>query len=285
MRRIAGLALATVLSVVVVAPVAAVGPGQSGSHAPVYYLSLGDSLSVGEQPLGPDGAGVATDRGYADQLLATARSWYPNLHPVKLGCRGETTASMIGGGVCAYHHGSQLAEAVAFLHAHRKFVAFVTIDIGANDFPCQDSADCLAAGFTSIGNNLPRILTGLRAAAGPSTPIVGSTIYDAILGAWLLGPEGQALATTSVPVFARVNDFLTSIYAAADMPVADVQGAFSTADFSPVGGAGGLPLNVVRICQWTWVCAPAPYGPDNHANEAGYAAIAQAFAAVLSPLV
>ena len=285
MRRIAALAFAIALTLSIAAPVAAVGPGESGSHAPVYYLSLGDSLSVGEQPLGPDGTGVATDRGYADQLFAIAQARYPNLRLVKLGCRGETTATMIAGGVCAYDHGSQLAQAVRFLHAHRQFVVFVTIDIGANDFPCQDSEACLAAGFASIGGNLPRILAELREAAGPATPIVGATIYDPVLGAWFLGPQGQALATASVPVFATVNGFLTSIYTAAGVPVADVQGAFSTADFTPVLELGGLPLNVARICQWTWVCAPAPYGPNNHANAAGYAAIAQAFAAVLLPLI
>ncbi len=285
MRRITALAFAIVLTLSIAAPVAAVGPGRSGSHAPVYYLSLGDSLSVGEQPLGPDGTGVATDQGYADQLYAIARVRYPNLRLVKLGCRGETTATMIAGGVCAYEHRSQLVEAVLFLLAHRKSVVFVTIDIGANDFPCQDSEACLAAGFASIGRNLPRILTALRVAAGPTTPIVGATIYDPILGAWLLGADGQALATASVPVFATVNGFLASTYASAKVPVADVQGAFSTADFTPVPELGGLPLNVARICQWTWVCAPAPYGPNNHANAAGYAAIAQAFAAVLSPLI
>lgn len=51
----------------------------------------------------------------------------------------------------------------------------------------------------------------------------------------------------------------------------------------PVPGVGRwtLPLNVVRVCQWTWACAPAPYGPDNHANEDGYAVIAATFAATL----
>jgi len=38
---------------------------------------------------------------------------------------------------------------------------------------------------------------------------------------------------------------------------------------------------VARICQWTWMCAPAPLGPDIHANTAGYGVIAKAFEAVL----
>jgi len=203
MRHVRCLVPAIALCLVIAQPAAAVGQGGSGSHAPVYYLSLGDSLAAGEQPVGDGVTGRPTNEGYADQLYAMAKARYPNLRLVKLGCSGgETTTTMITGGVCRYHHGSQLAEAVKFLNAHRKSVAFVTIDIGANDFPCQDSEACVAAGLGSIGGNLPKILAELRKAAGPRTPIVGATIYDAVLGNWLLGPEGQALATASVPVLA-----------------------------------------------------------------------------------
>jgi hypothetical protein len=38
---------------------------------------------------------------------------------------------------------------------------------------------------------------------------------------------------------------------------------------------------VVRICQWTWMCAPAPLGPDIHPNQAGYGVIAHTIAGVL----
>jgi lysophospholipase L1-like esterase len=289
MRHVRCLVPAIALCLVIAQPAAAVGQGGSGSHAPVYYLSLGDSLAAGEQPVGDGVTGSPTNEGYADQLYAMAKARYPNLRLVKLGCSGfanptlggETTTTMITGGICRYPHGSQLAEAVKFLHAHRKSVAFVTIDIGANDFPCQDSEACVAAGLSSIGRNLPKILAELRKAAGPRTPIVGATIYDAVLGNWLLGPEGQALATASVPVFATISGFLSSIYATAGMPVADVQGAFSTTDFTPVPELEGLPLNVARICQWTWICAPAPFGPNNHPNATGYGVIARAFATAM----
>ena len=40
---------------------------------------------------------------------------------------------------------------------------------------------------------------------------------------------------------------------------------------------GKAPLDVVRICQWTWMCAPAPVGPNIHANAKGYAVMAKAF--------
>jgi hypothetical protein len=78
-----------------------------------------------------------------------------------------------------------------------------------------------------------------------------------------------------------VNGVLKAIYASAGIGFADLETAFSSNDFATqvdLPGAGTVPLNVARICMWTWVCAPAPYGPDNHANEAGYGAIAHAFA-------
>ncbi len=99
--------------------------------------------------------------------------------------------------------------------------------------------------------------------------------------------EGQAFAQLTVAgAIVPINELLTGIYGAAGMPVADVDGAFSTTDFAtmvPLPPFGQVPLNVARVCGWTWVCAPAPLGPDNHANAAGYHAIAEAFAAVLLP--
>lgn len=287
MRSIRLCALAVALSLAVAQPVAAVGPGSSGDHAPLYYVSVGDSLAAGQQPIGDPTDMYRTNEGYADQLYAMAKSRYPNLVLVKLGCPGETTGTMIDGGICAYDQGSQLDEAVAFLHAHRQFVAFVTIDIGVNDFPCQTGLSCLPPGVATIQANLPTILSTLREAAGPGIPIVGATIYDPFLGAWLTGPEGRAFAELSVfGAIVPINQMVTGIYGAAGMPVADVEGAFSTTDFTtmvPMPPFGDVPLNVVRICQWTWICVPPPLGPDNHANAAGYQAMAQAFAVILLP--
>ena len=285
MRSIRLGALAILLSLAMVEPVAAFGPGASGDHAPLYYLSLGDSLAAGVQPTGDPTEMYRTNDGYADQLYAIAKARYPNLVLVKLGCPGETTGTMIEGGICAYAHGNQLDEALSFLHAHRKFVAFVTIDIGFNDFPCQTGLECLPPGVATIRANLPTILGALRTAAAPETPIVGATIYDPFLAFWLTGPEGRAFAELSVAgAIVPINQLLAGTYAAAGMPVADVEGAFSTTDLTtmlPLPPYGDVPLDVVRICQWTWVCAPPPLGPNNHANTAGYQAMAEAFAAVV----
>ena len=144
MRRPVALLAAFVLVLGSVGQAAAAG-GSSADKAKLYYLSVGDSLAAGVQPIGNPDELFRTDRGYAEQLLQTARARYPKLALEKLGCPGETTTTMIQGGICTYDEGSQLDEAIAFLHAHRQFVAFVTIDIGANDFPCQ-AAECIPAG-------------------------------------------------------------------------------------------------------------------------------------------
>jgi hypothetical protein len=61
------------------------------------------------------------------------------------------------------------------------------------------------------------------------------------------------------------------------IPVADVAKAYHISDFTPLPVIN-LPLNVFLTLTWTWMGAPAPFGPDIHANVAGYAVIAGALA-------
>lgn len=260
------------------------GSGSSLDKAKLYYVSMGDSLAASVQPIGDPADLYRTNEGYAEQLLVKARARSPKLSLVKIGCPGESTGTMIRGGICTYSHGSQLDEAVAFLKAHRPFVAFVTIDIGANDFPCQE-AQCVPDGVAAIQANLPTILAALREAAGPGVPIVGMTLYNPFLAAWLLGPDGQTFAQLSQQqVSGPVNGLLRAIYGGSGAAVADVEGAFSSNDFATIvslPGVGDVPINVARICQWTWACVPPPLGPDNHANAEGYGVIAGSFAQAL----
>ena len=83
-----------------------------------HYLSLGTSLSVGVQP-DVTGANQVTEEGYADQLHDIVAPGFRKLKLTKLGCPGETTETMINGGKCEYQEGSQLAQAVEFLHAQQ----------------------------------------------------------------------------------------------------------------------------------------------------------------------
>jgi len=280
MRPVRAL-LGALILIVATASTAAAAPGSSFDHAKLYYVSVGDSLAAGVQPIGDPDDLFRTEEGYAEQLLDKAHAQLPKLSLVKLGCPGETTTTMMNGGICSYPHGSQLDEAIAFLRAHQALVAFVTIDIGANDFPCYD-VECISTGVSSIQTNLPSILTALREAAGPEVPIVGMTLYNPFLAAWLLGPDGQVYAQFSATqLIGPVNALLHGIFEAYGVGVADVEGAFSSNDFTTLvelPGAGTVPINVAKICMWTWVCAPPPLGPDNHANAAGYRAIAGAFA-------
>ena len=93
------------------------------------------------------------------------------------------------------------------------------------------------------------------------------------------GPEGQARRP--------VNSLLDASFGAFGIPVADVQAAFSATDFADTAtlpGVGTVPLNAARICEWTWMCAPSPTGPNIHANSTGYQVIAVAFRQVIESL-
>ncbi len=131
-----------------------------------YYLALGDSLAAGCQPIGPpfcfgrDFSVTELDQGsqgYTDQLFKAVRDNYTELQLVNRSCGGETTNSMIvgraAGSICTYPEGSQLNSAVSFLQSHRGEIAFITIDIGANDVlgPCFDPSTGLWGKETRFG--------------------------------------------------------------------------------------------------------------------------------------
>jgi len=289
--------LRTIRAAIAVAVTAGILAACSTAHTPPpkpkppvsYYLALGDSLSLGIQP-NADGVSVETARGYPDQLYTALHRTRPGLRLVRLGCSGETTKTMLNGGICQYPGGSQLAAATAFLRTHRGHVFLVTIDIGANDpQDCVQNkgialiAACITA-MPEAAVNLARILDTLRTAAGPGVRIAGMSYYLPELAVWREGILGHALARTSEELAASYNDLLTGVYARANDPVADVFGAFGTSDFGSmeaVPGVGTVPRNLALLCKLTWQCAPAPRGPNEHANGAGYAVIANAFLRVL----
>jgi lysophospholipase L1-like esterase len=249
-------------------------PGAPASSKAMYYVSLGDSLAQGYQPIGGPASRESPpgyNQGYADQLFKLVRGDDQQLREVKLGCGGETTVTFRFGGLCTYEQGSQLAEAVAFLQAHAGEIAFVTIDIGANDILSGGGPPAIAA-------NLPPALAALKAAAGPGVPVVGMNYYDPFVApVWF---QTQSLVALQAEVAQTVgfNNFLEAIYGAFGVTVADVESAFSVTDLTLVGGT---PVNVLRACAWTWACAGPPVGFDIHANNEGYGAIADVFAEIL----
>jgi hypothetical protein len=171
-------------------------------------------------------------------------------------------------------------------------VVLITIDIGANNVDdCATGAGidqaCITSGFAAARSDLPKILGALRAAAGQDTVIAGMNYYDPFLAEYLAGPDGQAVAVHSVKLDVAFNSLLGAGFGAFGIPVADVQTAFNTTDFTDTGtlpGVGSVPAGVARICAWTWMCAPFPIGPDFHANQAGYHVIAAAFQQVIGRL-
>lgn len=267
-----------------------------GNDAEVhYYLSLGTSLSVGVQP-NSSGTLLPTNDGYADQLFDSIKPAFDaagaqarELRLTKLGCPGETLEDMAQGGSCPYFAGSQLAAAVDFLTDNIGKVHLVTIDMGGNDFRnagCIGTTvdfDCIDAVSLQIASDLAAVLTALRDAAGPDTPIVGMNYYNPYLASWLDGAAGQALAVESAQAVAVVTSFLESTYATAGIPVADVAAAFESDDFTNMAPAPNetLPVSVANICELTYMCDTDPVGPDIHANDAGYALIADTIAAIL----
>jgi lysophospholipase L1-like esterase len=288
------LAAGALLAGVMPASAAGQDNGAGRRPSPVYYVALGDSLSQGVQPATPPlpprvplGQSIETDQGYADDLSAGySQAFHGRLTLVKLGCPGETTTSMLtgSGSPCSYPQGSQLAAALAFIRAHRDEVGLITIDIGANDLDrclagAAISLPCVQRGLAAIQHGLPLILGALRHAAGGRVPVAGMNLYDPFLASYLTGTAGQAAARQSVALDESLNQLIAAADQSSGVRTADVQDAFSTADFThtAVLGKVTVPLNVARICQWTWMCAPSPVGPNIHANAAGYRVIAAAF--------
>jgi lysophospholipase L1-like esterase len=273
------------------AVIACSGPATSaGSDAkPIpasYYLALGDSLAQGVQP-NATGTSVDTRQGYPDQVYAALHRSHPGLRLVKLGCPGETTSTMINGGICRYAGGSQLAAAVAFLRAHRGHVLLTTIDIGANDLEdCGSQPNvievlsCFVTDVPGAVSRLATIMERLRTAAGPGVRMAGMSYYLPALADWRDGSSGQTIARLVERLEAGYNDLLAHVYAKSDAKVANVFGAFDTGNFGDqvtLPGIGKVPRNVALLCRWTWECTAPPRGPNQHANTAGYGVIARAF--------
>jgi lysophospholipase L1-like esterase len=264
-----------------------------------YYLALGDSLSRGWQP-NVNGQSVNTNQGYVDQLFKIEHRRVPGLKLVKLGCGGETTGSMITGkgnqavpSDCKPKGGSQLKAATMFLKTHhrRGEVPLVTLDIGANDVDgCATSPDlvgCVTAGEASIKHDTPIILSALRKAAPKGTKFAAGTLYDPVLaGYFSSNASTRGLAVASVSFLKQINDDITAADTSGGFATADVAGAFDSYDSTDMVAFNGqsIPINVARVCSWTWACTTPPSGPNIHANLNGYSVMAQAYKAVIGKL-
>lgn len=259
------------------------GPSQSApgeDRGTRWYLALGDSLGTGYQPDQGDDLTGGYAGGVRDSLLADGTK----ARLRNLSCSGETVVTMVHGGRCAYGQGNQLDAATQFLRAHAGKVELVTIDIGANDVQtCASGTSvdvaCIEAGLRDVATLLPVILGELRAAAGPDTQLVVVDYYNPFLSAWLTGQAGQDLARLSSVLQDMLNGVIAREAAAVDADLAEVSEAFRSDDWTltTLPGVGVVPTNVATICGLTWMCLRQ----DIHANDAGYAVMAETVAAVL----
>jgi acetyl esterase/lipase/lysophospholipase L1-like esterase len=275
--RISGLVVACLAASVL--PIAATAPsaGAKALPAPHYYLALGDWFAAG--------IGASTSANdYVNLVAAHEAARYPNLQVENLGCGGATTASMADGPGCSYTTGTQLGDAVVFLKAHPRQVAFVTIDIGADDVAaCETSSGldptCASSALNQISTYLPEELAALKA-AGPGVPIYGMNYYDPYLSAWLTGASGQTEATQSISGTDQLDTLLDQIYTAAGASMADASSLFETDDTDPDATYNGttVPQDVATVCQWTDACTSSV---NLEPDDAGYAEIATAFEQVI----
>jgi len=238
-----------------------------------WYLALGDSLAAGLQP------GVGEDRagGYVGAVLDAVRTTRPKTRLVNLACSGETSTTLVDGGLCSYHKGSQLAEAEHFLHAHGRKTRLVTLTIGSNDVtpclrgPAAELGACVQQALGVLADNLKRTLAEVRAEA-PQARLVVTNYYNPYLALWFDNP-GLASATTALQ--RQLNDTIAAVTTAFGGGTADVAEAFRSYDATPLGD--GVPTNVAVICADTYMCAIG----NIHPNDAGYALIASAVLAKL----
>jgi lysophospholipase L1-like esterase len=254
-------------------------------------LDLGGSASVGFQPTESFPHGQPTTDGYANDVVAYEAARGVTLDLTELGCGGETTTTMINGGDRCYHSdGSQLADAVAFLRAHDGEEGIVTIDLGFNDLrSClrhgSNRKSCVDGAMTVLQEQLPYILQSLEGAAGADVNFVGVGFDDPFLADAISGRTGALIASHSETLIDQLNGALSTIYASANIPMATVSSFFDVHNQSKVNleGVGYVADNVADACELTWMCAPKPYGPNMHPNDAGYLKIASAIESELQP--
>ena len=281
--------------VVVLALGAATASAKPAANGRQFFISLGDSYSVGYQ----SDVGHTTLNGPASQLvkLATKRGYRFKL--VSFGCGGATTTSMLTQldcpmaarlpGAAGYPGTTQVQAAVAFIKHHPGKVGLVTISIGGNDIDgCLANADplgCVAANMPTATANLTKIVKQLRAAGGKGMQIIGSTYPDVALGAWVLPSFGDnrfTVAAESVTAFQQlINPGLKRAYSSVGAKFVDVTAA--TGAYGPFVTTndptyGTIPVPVATVCRLTFFCTRV----DIHMTTPGYAVIARLEAAALA---
>ncbi len=250
-RVLLALGCLSVLALVAVPGVSqAATKGHSNPFAGKDYIALGDSYSVGYQPV-PTSEATSGYTGYvANKLKMTLEDY---------GCGGATTESILSyTGICGtggmygpaaipselpdpvITGDTQIQNAVAFIDANPGKVGLVTVSISGNDITsCVSTPNpviCVLdrmngitdATYNASGEDIPdnvkslvdQLSTALDANGDSSAPIVGASYPDVILGEWVnpgLTPgdssSAQGLAGESVEAFdSIINPALATAY-------------------------------------------------------------------------
>ena len=83
----------------------------------------------------------------------------------------------------------------------------------------------------------------------------------------------------------KMDTALDHAFEASKIAVAPVATALKISDTNLTGHYDGrvVPEDVATACETTWMCRAAPWGPNDHPNNEGYATIAKAIVQVLPP--
>ena len=262
---------------------------QAASAALPYYLSLGDSYSIGYQP------GIGGTPGFTGYIAGQLHMQAENF-----GCGGATTTSMLDSNGCGDpasqdavpYSDTQEQAALGFIAAHPGAVSLITISIGGNDFDGCSIASCVQAAMPTMEANIKTIVSslaaGLASASDPKARVIGLTYPDVDLGYYVYPsnpptPASVSSAQSSITAFDDlINPTLSQAYLS--VPV----GHFVNVTSAPFGSAtegddtalssteqvppyGMQPDAVGEICQLTYFCSEG----NIHANSAGYTFIGQ----------
>jgi lysophospholipase L1-like esterase len=293
-HRFAVLALTgSIVGTLLLLPGTTAGAAPGAKSAPNYYVSIGDSYSIGYQP----DPTVSLKLGYTRDVVAAERKRGTPLTLVNFGCGGATTASLLTTAGCLdpappalggvpYSTVPQATAATQFITAHRGHIGLITVSIGGNDVTkCASTpspVSCVAGVVPTVAANVTTLLASVRAAAGSKVTIVGLTYPDVILGAWVHPPISTSLAMLSVVAFkAVINPTLKRAYQANGGIFVDVTKA--TGAYTPLAKTtvyppyGRIPVAVANVCNYTWYCSEA----NIHPHTVGYRLIGKLIVAAL----